>query len=284
MIGDQIRAHWGRAVRRFAAAGIVLGSAAAVEPSRVAGQQPALDLSGYRITFAEEFDGPLDVSPWGPGTRWIAHTPWAGDFGDARFVDPQPGFPFTIDDGVLVITAAKNPEGDWESGLLASVDRQNQGFMQTYGYFEARMRLPPGPGVWPAFWLIGRPLDANFSAEVDVVEFYGHAPERFSSSVHTWIRDGSRPNENETTRHHHGTDVTAEFHTYGVAIDEQTITFYFNRQPIWQTATPDTHHVPKMVLVNLALGSGFPIDETPDPSRLYVDYIRVYEECPAGGC
>src|SRR5690606_22264058 len=71
-----------------------------------------LDLSGYRLTFEENFDT-LDVSAWGPGTRWIAHTPWYGDFGDAKFTDPQPGFPFTIKDGVLRIEARKGEDGKW---------------------------------------------------------------------------------------------------------------------------------------------------------------------------
>lgn len=58
---------------------------------------PTLNLDGYRLTFDEDFkDTELSVSAWGPGTRWIAHTPYAGDFGDARFADPTKDFPFDI--------------------------------------------------------------------------------------------------------------------------------------------------------------------------------------------
>ena len=71
---------------------------------------PNLSLKGFRVTFSEEFDKPLDVSPWGPGTRWIAHTPWCGDFGDARFADPVEGFPFTIENGILRIEARREPQ------------------------------------------------------------------------------------------------------------------------------------------------------------------------------
>src|SRR5258707_7856641 len=94
-----------------------------------------LDLSTYTLTFDENFDT-LDVSPWGPGTRWIAHTPWNGDFGDAGFVNPRPGFPFTIADGVLRIEARRGTDGKWRSGLLASTDPNGNGFKQRYGYFE----------------------------------------------------------------------------------------------------------------------------------------------------
>lgn len=93
---------------------------------------PTLDLAGYRLTFDEDFRGPLSVSAWGPGTRWIAHTPYAGDFGDAAFADPGPDSPFAIEDGVLRIEARK-ANGRWRSGLLSSVDAKGEGFSQTFG-------------------------------------------------------------------------------------------------------------------------------------------------------
>jgi len=62
------------------------------------GMPDVLDLTPYHVTFADEFDQ-LDVSAWGPHTRWIAHTPWNGDFGDAAFSNPAPEFPFTIENG-----------------------------------------------------------------------------------------------------------------------------------------------------------------------------------------
>ncbi|MGL4289902.1 MAG: hypothetical protein ACRCVA_26355, partial [Phreatobacter sp.] len=88
------------------AVGLLTGSA------RQGDDVQALDLTGYTLTFGEEFDS-LSVSPRGPGSRWIAHTPWNGDFGDARFADPTPGFPFTIENGVLRIEARKNADGIW---------------------------------------------------------------------------------------------------------------------------------------------------------------------------
>jgi len=112
-----------------------------------------LDLSKFQITFSEEFDS-LSVSPWGPNTRWIAHTPGPVILATPQFADPRLGvFPFTINDGILRIEAKKNAAGKWESGLLASADSNGRGFSQQYGYFEMRAKLPKGKGVWPAFWL-----------------------------------------------------------------------------------------------------------------------------------
>jgi hypothetical protein len=56
--------------------------------------EPAmLDIAKYRETFSNEFRGNPEVSAHGPSTRWIAHSPWNGDFGNAHFADPEPGFP-----------------------------------------------------------------------------------------------------------------------------------------------------------------------------------------------
>jgi len=70
----------------------------------------ALDLTDFQLVFDEEFDR-LDVSARGPNTRWISHTPWNGDFGDAQFIDPRPKFPFTVNNGILTIEARKGSRG-----------------------------------------------------------------------------------------------------------------------------------------------------------------------------
>src|ERR1700730_935706 len=54
---------------------------------------------------------PVRIGP----ARWIAHTPWNGDFGDTRFADPHPNGPFSMKDGILSITASKDRDGRWTS-------------------------------------------------------------------------------------------------------------------------------------------------------------------------
>ncbi|EJT04527.1 glycoside hydrolase family 16 protein [Rhizobium sp. CCGE 510] len=258
---------------------LVLGLGALRGQPSVA-QEP-LNIDAYQLTFEESFDS-LDVSAWGEkSSRWIAHTPWNGDFGDARFTDPAPGFPFTTDQGILKIEARKEADGTWRSGLLSSVNPKGEGFSQQFGYFEARMKLPPGKGVWPAFWLIG--LDrSKYTSEIDVLEYYGRAPYEFSMGFHVWRQ--SQGGQNSTGGHwqsvQHGI-LNSEYHTYGVDIQADKTSFYFDRQFIWSFDTPKEFYMPFYPLVNLALGSGWPIDETPNPSILLVDYIHVYKRKPA---
>ncbi|MBB3134447.1 beta-glucanase (GH16 family) [Rhizobium pisi] len=257
---------------------IVLGLGAL--PGRPSVAQEPINMNAYQLTFEENFDS-LDVSAWGEkSSRWIAHTPWNGDFGDARFTDPAPGFPFTTDQGILKIEARKEADGTWRSGLLSSVNPKGEGFSQQFGYFEARMKLPPGKGVWPAFWLIG--LDrSKYTSEIDVLEYYGRAPYEFSMGFHIWRQ--SQGGQNTTGGNWKTVEdgiLNSEYHTYGVDIQPDKTSFYLDRQFIWSFDTPKEFHMPFYPLVNLALGSGWPIDETPNPSVLLVDYIHVYKRKP----
>jgi len=274
----------GRGVTRFGDNSFHVGTltvdSQAPWPTADTAKAPSLDLSDFELTFREEFDGPLDVSAWGPGTRWIAHTPWAGDFGDARFADPGEDFPFTIKDGIIRIEARKDRNGKWSSGLLASNDPRGNGFSQQYGYFEMRAKLPPGPGVWPAFWLNSsynrkdKTAGKDGSVEIDIMEYYGRTPSSFTATVHVW-----RPRPHHSKGHTVTTkpyEVSSGFHNYGCMVEPEEITMYFDGVEVWRAKTPPEHNKPLMVLLNLALGPGWPIDKTPNPSIMEVDYVRVY--------
>ncbi|HOF19455.1 MAG TPA: glycoside hydrolase family 16 protein, partial [Phycisphaerae bacterium] len=245
-----------------------------------------LDLTGYKMTFNEEFND-LSVSTWGPcgpeGTRWIAKTPYRGNFGDARFSEPTEDFPFTVKDGILRIEAKKMGTR-WHSGLLASVDPQGKGFSQKFGYFEMRAKFPEGPGTWPAFWLHGVSRVTNTVAElkaqgatvieIDVLEQYGHWPNKYTCAIHQWSF-GRQPSS------HEGKSLlvpgmTEDFNTYGALITEEHIIIYFNGSEIRREKTPECAKVPLYIMVDLAMGPGWPLDKTPSPQYMYVDYVRAY--------
>lgn len=242
----------------------------------------ALDLSKMHIVFDEDFVS-MSVSAQDPGTRWTAHTPWGGDFGDAKFVDPSPGFPFTVAEGIGRIEMRKSAKGEWRSGLLSSEDPKRNGFTLQYGYFEIRAKLPPGPGVWPSFWLDSMvPAGSSDpSIEIDVFEQYGAFPTHFNSTVIVWgkaIHKGNRSTSTISTVR--AGSLTTGFHTYGVNVDPTWIVFYLDRVEFWRTPTPPEHKHGLMLLADLGLGSGWPIDKTPSPSYLFIDYIRAW--APAG--
>ncbi len=245
-----------------------------------------LDLCAYTLYFADEFDN-LAIAPrkLENGARWTAHTPWNGDFGDAQFSDPRPDWPFTSSNGILRITAKRDEKGRWRSGLIAAAEGSGAGQGLQYGYFEARMKFPNGPGVWPSFWLMSlQPARQTPKIEIDVVEYYGHMDDKYFVTGHVWYGEA----EKQRTRHDGkrlpvpAGSLTSSFHRYGVRVDAAHITYFLDGVAMWQQPTPDEHRAPLYPLVNLALGSGYPIDQTPDPSTLEVDYVRVYRPQAAG--
>lgn len=247
-----------------------------------------LDMCSFKEHYIEDFTAfHISARSLEGGARWIAHTPWNGDFGDAAFVDPGPKAPFSIADGELQISATKNETGKWTSGLIAAADGAGRGTAVRYGYFEARMRLPPGPGTWPAFWLmtLAPRGDPTPGVELDVLEYYGHMDGKFSSAVHVWYRGDDAKKKSRHTLH--WTSVPAgslvdRFHDYGVRVLPQEITFFLNRREIWRQPTPPELDKPLFPLANLALGSGYPITGTPDPSVLRIQRIGIYEFDPGG--
>jgi beta-glucanase (GH16 family) len=223
--------------------------------------------------------------------RWTAHTPWGGDFGDAIFADPGPGGPFQVQDGILSITASKDRDARWTSGLIAAADGSGAGSGTRYGYFEARLKMPPGPGTWPAFWLAAlKPVTvSDGNVEIDVIEYYGQFTSAYQAVVHVWYKDPQKKRGKAEKITVPEGSLVQDFHTFGVDVSPQAIVFFLDRKPVWSQPTPPELDGPLYPLVNLALGSGWPIDQTPNPSTLLVDYVHVFgrgagppEGCPPG--
>lgn len=240
-----------------------------------------LELSDFEPSFREEFDS-LDVSEWGCLSRWIAHTPWAGDFGSARFMAPQRGFPFETRDGILRIEAKKLADGSWASGMLSSWDACNSGFAQKYGYFEVRARLPEAPGFWPSFWLIGVDKRQG-TAEIDVFEYLTHDPDRLSLGIHKHPRVEGEARQTFSTHHSVAAEMlNKQFNTFGVEVSEEEIVFYFNRQAIWRTPTLEEMKQPMYMLVSFAADTSQMDETTPDSVLMEVDYVRAFQRKPIG--
>ncbi len=229
------------------------------------------------MTFDEDFSS-LDVSAFGPGTRWIAHTPWNGDFGDAVFDNPGVNGPFSITSDGLSIAAHKDKNGQWHAGLLCSMSQNGvgpKGFAQQYGYFEMKAKLPDGPGVWPAFWLVGA-AKTPASPEIDVMEYYGDFPKYFRSTEHIWTDNRDSLHLGHVMEVPSGI-LSSQFNTFGVLIEPDETSYYFNRIKYWTTPTPPEFRQPMAILVDLALGGGWSIAGLKTPQVMQVQYIRVFQ-------
>ncbi|GJE53287.1 hypothetical protein GOFOIKOB_6365 [Methylobacterium tardum] len=263
--------------------GVNSGPCAAEEQVHLQPGEEQIDLKNMELSFEDNFAEPSVVgrapfSSFNNHVKWLAHTPWNGDFGEAQFSDPGGNGPFAFSENGLSIIARKSPEGKWTSGLICSVDRDGpgqQGFTQKYGYFEMRAKLPEGAGTWPAFWLVGADK-VNGSTEIDVLEYYGQFNAGFHTVLHFWKKVDSR---------HVGyvvdvppKSLTSAYHNYGVLITETSTKFFLDGRKYLEFPTPDELRQPMYILVNFALGGGWPIDKMISPAVMSVEYVRAYRQ------
>jgi beta-glucanase (GH16 family) len=242
---------------------------------------PRLEISDFEPSFREDFDS-VDISEWGCLSKWIAHTPWAGDFGSARFIAPGEKFPFVTKDGILRIEARKLGDGSWASGMLSSWSACNSGYAQKYGYFETRARLPAAPGFWPSFWLIGVDKRQG-TAEIDVFEFLTHNPDEFSLGIHKHPRNGSETRQSFTTKHSVDVGMLSEkFNTYGVEVSQDDIVFYLNREEIFRTPNLEEMRQPMYMLLSFPADTSRMDETTPNSVFMEVDYIHAFQRKPIG--
>ena len=244
-----------------------------------------LNMSGFKLTFDDEFNS-LKTGTAASGGTWLTYYDWAGnvshtDAGGADkqvYVDPSYAGsgtkalglnPFSISNGVLTITEAPTPAADVSAlsghALTSGILTTQQSFSQKYGYFEARMELPTGSGVLPAFWLM--PEDNKWPPEIDVIE--AHGGNTISTTVHT----DQTGTPTASYAYEYIPDATSGFHTYGVLWTPSAITFYVDRVEVYSTPTPSDLTGPMYMLLYLAASGDASSSTT---ASMEVDYVRAY--------
>lgn len=196
----------------------------------------------------------------------------------------------TVENGFLIITAFQE---SFEGSDYTSARLLTKGLVeQQYGRFEARMRLPYGKGIWPAFWMLGADIDTNpwpGAGEIDIMEYRGQEPTRVLGSVHGPGYCGSEELCEETavstTFELENDRFDTGFHVFGIEWGPNFVNYYVD-DVLYNQITPDdvpgewVFDKPFYILINLAVGGTFvgggPNDETVFPQRLLVDYVRIY--------
>jgi beta-glucanase (GH16 family) len=266
---------------------------------------------GWALAWSDEFDGAaIDGAKWrfdrGSGFYAPDANVWVAGWGnnELQFYTERPENAF-VKDGVLHLRALKEPYDRFD---YTSARIHTKGlFDKTYGRFEFRARLPAGPGLWPALWLL--PSDNSYGAwaasgEVDVMEARGQDPSKVLGTIHY----GSRWPKNE----HSGAEyifpdnaTTADFHVYSIEWERDAIRWYVDgrlystQTSWWSCSKTDERHEgmtprddseknpwpapfdkPFHIVMNLAVGGKFP--GAPDaktlfPAEMLVDFVRVYD-------
>lgn len=190
----------------------------------------------------------------------------------------------TVKDGNLVITADRE---SFSGAQYTSARILTKGkFDQTYGRFEARMQLPWGQGIWPAFWMLGADIDTNAwpnCGEIDIMELRGQNPTVLIGTVHGPGYSGGQAISKSYTLKNDRFDTG--FHIFGVEWGPDYINFYvdnvlYNQIKPSDLPGPWVFNKPFFIIMNIAVGGNFvgsPNDQTVFPQTMLVDYVRVYK-------
>lgn len=254
-----------------------------------------VNADGWQLVWSDEFDGSgIDPQKWEHEVNC-----WGGGNNEDQCYVTEAKNSFT-EDGVLHIVAIKDqpsgPEGGG-SGSDAIVSKGhssarlrtiNQGDF-TYGRIEARLKLPFGQGIWPAFWML--PTDEVYGAwaasgEIDIMEAVNLNPD---NEVHGTLHFGGVWPDNTSK----GTSTTLaspaweDFHVYAVEWEEGEIRWFvddkhYATQTEWNSPSapyPAPFNQRFHIVLNLAVGGnwpGPPDDTTTFPQTYFVDYVRVF--------
>ncbi len=254
--------------------------------------------NGWKLLWSDEFNGAANTPP-NPAT-WN-YDLGAGGWGNGELETYTNSIANAFQDGNgnLVIRAIRDASGNYTSarlrtGQVSPTDAANLAWQ--YGKIEARIKLPYGQGVWPAFWMLGADITNTAwpgCGEIDILENFGSNIDD-ASTVHGTLH-GPPAGSNFA-----GTGLTAayslpfqrkftdDFHLFSIEWAQNSIALYVDGTQ-YNTITPAAlpagstwvFNQPFFVILNLAIGGpttflGTPSPSVPFPQEMLVDYVRVY--------
>lgn len=263
-------------------------------------------IEGYALTFNDDFDGDsLDLTKWGynVGTQDV----YGNSYGPAYWGNNElqyytEGDNVKVSDGILKIIAKKESMGDREYTSSRILTRNK--FSQTYGYFEAKMKLPAGSGTWPAFWLMPEPNSKDSYAneygtwasngEIDIMEMKGRLPNYIDTTIHY---GGYWPNDEINGKTNVISTPATEWHTYALEWTEESIAWIIDGEKVYEVSNKVYYSTasdspsapfdkPFYIILNLAIGGNYDPQGTAEflakndftEAFMEVDYVRVYEK------
>jgi beta-glucanase (GH16 family) len=241
------------------------------------------------VTFDENFDGPAGSAV--NGSRWQIETGDNVNNHERQYYTAGNNNAALDGQGNLVITARKDNPGNyqcWYGRCEYTSARLNTAgkFTAQYGRVEARMKIPRGQGMWPAFWMLGNNMGQvgwPNSGEIDIMENVGFEPGTVHGTLHGPGYSGSGGIGAGYTLPG-GQAFADAFHTFAIDWSPNSIRWSVDGN-VFQTRTPAdlggrewVFNKPFFLILNLAVGGYWPGDpngSTPFPSTLTVDYVRV---------
>ena len=237
----------------------------------------------WTLAWQDEFEGPAGQSPDPSRWKFDIGTDWGNQQLEYDTARPQNA---SLDGaGNLAIIARKENflEQEYTSARMTTSGL----FEQARGRFEARIKLPVGQGIWPAFWLLGNDIGTvgwPTCGEIDIMEYRGQEPNIILGSIHG---PGYSGGSSVTTRYTlPGANFNDGFHVFAVEWSESRIAWFVDDVQ-YRVVTPAdlppggrwVFDHPFYVILNVAVGGNFvgpPDESTVFPQTMLVDWVRVY--------
>jgi beta-glucanase (GH16 family) len=290
------RAPWRVAVVTAAIACSSGGSPATAVPPATTPPTTTPPATTWTLVWSDEFGGAagsrVDAAKWGHdlGDGCASGNCGWGNNEKEYYTDAAENV--SLDgDGHLRIVARQAPAGltcyygacRYTSGKITTRGKMSA----APGRVEARIKLPVGQGLWPAFWMLGSGFPAvpwPTCGELDIMEFKGSIPGSVSSAVHGPGYSGNTPFARVLSLP--GVSFPSDFHTFAVEWDAETVRFSVDDTPHYTVGRADLLQrgasilgQPYFVILNLAVGGQFDGDPQSDaifPATMLVDWVRVY--------
>ena len=239
-----------------------------------------------KLVFVDNFevDGTLDPAKWAYDTG-TGDNGWGNNelqYYSDRLENVE------VKDGMLHITALQ--ESYMGSGYTSGKVLTRGLFETKYGRFEARIKLPWGQGLWPAFWLLGDDAEGTVIwpkiGEIDIMEYVGQEPTIAHGSIHgPGYSAGEAVTKSYTLEN---SRFDTDFHVFGIEWGPNYINYYIDDVLYNQITPKDLPEGTKWVfndnqfylILNMAVGGSFvgsPNAETEFPQKMVVDYVKVYQ-------
>ena len=256
-----------------------------------------LSAADWKLVWSDEFDKPGQPDPakWGYEEGFIRNN-------ERQYYTRDRRENARVENGMLIIEARKEhfkiPAGDsggkrsngreyaeYTSASLTTLNKASW----TYGRIEVRAKLPTGRGTWPAIWTLGtnqRQVGWPACGEIDIMENVGFDPDLIHGNIHT-------KSYNHVQHTNKGSKITIakpyqDFHVYAVEWRPDRIDFFVDKSKYFtftnegkgDAAWP--YDKPQYLILNIAIGGAWGgqkgIDDSIFPQRMYIDYVRVYQE------
>jgi beta-glucanase (GH16 family) len=262
------------------------------KPESIAGCSFPDSLDAYTLVWSDEFSGTeLDTSKWsyqiGDGCEVNLCGGWGNN--ELQYYTSRPENISLANDRLIITAKKETPLYQGRAYTSARIRSLNKGDFR-YGRIDVSARMPKGQGIWPAIWML--PSDTVFgewpkSGEIDIAELVGHEPNILHGTLHygpLYPQNRSKGYQDTLS----SGNFSDGFHVFSVQWQEDCIRFLLDDEPYGKPISRTTllpYGFPFTerfhLLLNVAVGGNWPGNpnaSTLFPQKMYVDYVKVYQE------